>query len=69
VEMSDGFDPFAVLGVPHDATQDAIHAAYRREMSNYHPDKVAHLGTELQEFAQRKALEINRAYQKLVREA
>jgi DnaJ-domain-containing protein 1 len=35
-------------------------------MSNYHPDKVAHLGMELQELAKRKAQAINRAYSQLI---
>jgi DnaJ like chaperone protein len=42
-----------------------VRAAYRREMVNYHPDKVAHLGKELQELAKTKAQEINRAYEEL----
>jgi DnaJ-domain-containing protein 1 len=35
-------------------------------MANYHPDKVAHLGAELQELAKRNAQAINRAYQELM---
>jgi DnaJ-domain-containing protein 1 len=61
------FDPYAMLGVKSGANRDEMHAAYRREMSNYHPDKVAHLGTELQELAKRKAQAINRAYKELLR--
>jgi DnaJ-domain-containing protein 1 len=34
-------------------------------MHEYHPDKVAHLGKELQQLAHRKALEIQQAYQQL----
>jgi DnaJ-domain-containing protein 1 len=59
------FDPYAVLGVSPDAGPEEIRAAYRREIVNYHPDKVAHLGRELQEFAKAKAQEINRAYEEL----
>ena len=36
-------------------------------MSEYHPDKVAHLGEELQELAHRKALEIQEAYRQLAK--
>jgi DnaJ like chaperone protein len=61
------FDPFGVLGIRRGANQEEIRAAYRREMSNYHPDKVAHLGSELQQLAQRKAQAINRAYTELLR--
>jgi DnaJ-domain-containing protein 1 len=62
------FDPFSVLGILRGANQEEIRAAYRREMSNYHPDKVAHLGSELQQLAERKAQAINRAYTELLRE-
>jgi DnaJ-domain-containing protein 1 len=34
-------------------------------MQEYHPDKVSHLGEELQEVAHRKTLEIQRAYERL----
>jgi DnaJ-domain-containing protein 1 len=61
------FDPYAVLGINRNATQEEIRAAYRREMVNYHPDKVAHLGKELRDLAKTKAQEINRAYQELAR--
>ncbi len=37
----------------------------RRPMAEYHPDKIAHLGKELQELAHQKVLEIQRAYQQL----
>jgi DnaJ-domain-containing protein 1 len=36
-------------------------------MTEYHPDKVTHLGKELQELAHRKVLEIQRAYQQLTK--
>jgi DnaJ-domain-containing protein 1 len=35
-------------------------------MREYHPDKVAHLGEELQKLAHDKALEIQQAYRDLV---
>jgi DnaJ-domain-containing protein 1 len=59
------FDPYAVLGVSRNASPEEIRAAYHREMVNYHPDKVAHLGKELQELAKTKAQEINRAFEEL----
>lgn len=45
----------------HASAQD-IHAAYQRKMAQYHPDKVAHLGPELQVLAEQMAKRINRAY-------
>jgi hypothetical protein len=35
--------------------------AYRQRMTEYHPDKVAHLGAELRELAEREATEFNLA--------
>jgi uncharacterized membrane protein YkvA (DUF1232 family) len=59
------FDPYEVLGIPASASAEAIESAYKARMKEYHPDKVAHLGKELQELAHRKALEIQQAYQQL----
>ncbi len=58
-------DPYATLGVLRSASREDIAAAYKARMSEYHPDKVAHLGEELQQLAHRKALEIQQAYQQL----
>ena len=58
-------DPHTVLGVPRSASQEEIRAAYRARMRDYHPDRVAHLGEELQRLAQRKTLEIQGAYERL----
>ncbi len=51
-----------VLGVPPTATPDEIKDAYRALMSQYHPDKVASLGEELQVLAERKSKEISAAH-------
>jgi hypothetical protein len=60
-------DPYAVLGIPASASPEAIQVAYKARMQEYHPDKVAHLGEELQQLAHRKALEIQQAYRQLRR--
>ena len=59
------FDPHAVLGVGRSASADEVRTAYRARMQEYHPDKVAHLGSDLQELAHTKAQEIQRAYRAL----
>ncbi len=59
------FDPYQVLGIPMSASAETIRSAYKARMNEYHPDKVAHLGEELQQLAHRKALEIQRAYRQL----
>ena len=61
------WDPHAVLGVPRGAPEDAVTQAYRDRLKEYHPDRVAGLGTELQELAHRKTLDIQRAYAELTR--
>jgi hypothetical protein len=60
-------NPYEVLNLPPDADQEAIKAAYRKLANQYHPDKVAHLGKEFQDLAERKFKEIQEAYQELVR--
>jgi DnaJ-domain-containing protein 1 len=61
------FDPYQILGIPTSSSQETIRSAYRSRMTEYHPDKVTHLGKELQELAHRKVLEIQRAYQQLTK--
>lgn len=40
-----------------------IQEAYRRLASQYHPDKVQHLGAEIRALAEQKSREINAAYE------
>lgn len=58
-------DPYEVLGVSPTATHDEIHSAYRKLVNQYHPDKVAHLGQEFQELAEKRFKEIQKAYQQV----
>ncbi len=60
-------DPYEVLGVARGATQEEINRAFREQMKQYHPDRVAGLGEELQRLAHEKAVEIQRAYEALKR--
>lgn len=60
-------DPYTLLGVERNASQEEIKAAYRRAVSRYHPDKVAHLGKEFQELAHKKLLAIQKAYEDLTK--
>lgn len=55
----------AVLDVPEDASMDDIEQAYRRKISDYHPDKVSNAAPELKALAERRAREINAAYDEL----
>jgi len=54
-----------VLGLEKDAIQDfsKVKATYRIAIAQYHPDKVSALGFEIREVAEKKAKEINQAYE------
>ena len=56
-------DPYKVLGVSRNATPEEIKSAYRKQAQRYHPDRVSHLGEELQQLAKQKFLEIQKAYE------
>lgn len=58
--------PYEVLDVDPKADLSQIKKAYYARLAQYHPDKVAHLGPELQKLAEVKTREINQAYQQLV---
>ena len=60
-------DPYAVLEIDPGASTEEIKSAYRRLVAQYHPDKVQHLGKDLQELAEVRFKEIQRAYDFLVR--
>ena len=55
-------DPYVILGVKRGATKEEIKAAYKKLASEYHPDKVQHLGREFRDLAQKKFVLIQNAY-------
>jgi hypothetical protein len=57
-----------VLGVSDDASLEEIRSAYKKRISEYHPDKVAALGAEIREVAERRSKEINIAYSTAIRQ-
>jgi hypothetical protein len=60
-------DPHHILGIGPGADQKQIRQAYRRLAAQYHPDKVAHLGEDLRELAEKKFKAIQAAYDALRR--
>lgn len=58
-------DPYQVLAVTPDASEDEIKKAYLRLANQYHPDKVMHLGKEFRALAEVKFKEIQQAYEEL----
>ncbi|MFV1997124.1 MAG: co-chaperone DjlA [Acidiferrobacterales bacterium] len=60
-------DAYAVLGVNKKATDTEIKKAYRRQMSQHHPDKLVSKGLpeEMMKIATQKAQEIRAAYEQI----
>lgn len=58
-------NPWRVLGLSEDANPAEVDAAYRRLISQYHPDKFASVAPELQRQAEAKARAINAAYDRI----
>ncbi|MBT8349656.1 MAG: DnaJ domain-containing protein [Deltaproteobacteria bacterium] len=58
-------NPFDVLGIERDSSEEEIKKAYRKMASKYHPDKVVHLGNEFQEIAEKRFKEVQQAYEVL----
>jgi len=56
---------FRVLEISPNASNQEIKRAYRKMANKYHPDKVSHLGKEMQTSAEEKFKAVNNAYQQL----
>ncbi len=52
-----------ILGTDNLNDLDAVKSAYRKTIAQYHPDRVRAMGPEIREVAERKAKEINQAYE------
>ena len=58
-------DPYSVLGISPNATDDEVKQAYRRLARKYHPDNYQ--DNPLADLAEEKMKEINEAYEAIVR--
>ena len=59
-------DPYSILGISRDATDEQIKAAYRSLVRKYHPDNYDD-SNPLKELAKEKMQEINSAYDEIQR--
>ena len=58
-------NPYGVLGLTDEASDAEVDQAYRRLMSQYHPDRMAGAADELRRQAEARAREINAAYDRI----
>ena len=58
-------DPYAVLGLARGAGDRDIKLAYRRLMSQHHPDKLGDVPDEVKRRSEERAREINAAYERI----
>ncbi len=56
---------YKILGVDENASDEEIKKAYRQLVINHHPDKVSHLGEDIQRAANEKLKQINAAYDEI----
>ena len=61
---------YAVLGLKNDADMGEVKKAYRKLVSEYHPDKIVSKGLpeDFIKFAEEKFREINQAYEAIQKE-
>lgn len=60
-----GPDPYTVLGITRNAEEREIKRAYRKLMSEHHPDRLGDLPEDMRQRAQARASEINAAYDRI----
>jgi DnaJ-domain-containing protein 1 len=58
-------EAYVMLGVPRDASPEAIKAAYEARSEAASPDTVEHLGAEFHDLAQRRSRRVDEAYKVL----
>ena len=57
--MTNGKDPYVVLGVQRSATEEEVKAAYKELVKKYHPDQYEN--NPLKDVAAEKMSEVNQA--------
>ena len=60
-----GPDPYTVLGIERSADDRAVKRAYRKLISEHHPDRLGDLPEDMRKRAEARASEINAAYERI----
>ncbi|HEY5499312.1 MAG TPA: TerB family tellurite resistance protein [Bacteroidales bacterium] len=59
---------YKILGITPQAIDEEVKKAYKKMAVKYHPDKVSHLGEDIQKAANEKFKEVNVAYEQIKKE-
>ncbi len=62
---SQGPDPYTVLGIDRSADERAVKRAYRKLISEHHPDRLGDLPEDMRKRAESRASDINAAYDRI----
>ena len=62
---SDLDNPYRVLGLTEDASDAEVDLAWRRQIAQYHPDKLSGVADELRRQAETRVRAINAAYDRI----
>lgn len=63
--VPEGPDPYAILGIARDVDDRAVKRAYRKLISDNHPDRLGDLPEDMRRRAESRASEINAAYERI----
>ncbi len=63
--VKDHDSAYKILEISPEASDDDVKKAYRRMAMKYHPDKVSHLGEDVQKAAKEKFQEVSNAYEQI----
>ena len=66
--VKDATSAYKILEIEPTASDDEVKKAYRKMAVKYHPDKVSHLGEEVQHAAKEKFQQLNQAYESIKKE-
>lgn len=66
--IKDTGSAYKILEITPDASDEEVKKAYRKMALKYHPDRVAHLGEDVQKAANAKFQELNAAYESIKKE-